>query len=223
MDLRRHAAAKRNAKAMRRIVCALRLRQKHRRHRAEQIADRRIVPLRGGPKAGGGEFRLQHVSAAVQERLIERIQRIGVEQGQCREQHIALADAERPRRIDAPPEQLRLRTTHTLCRPRRARCVEDRDGVAGTHGPRRGRGSERRQRYRGKPGIDRPGISSDDPGPRRQLDTRLDTLDRARELSLDDKERGTRVAEDVGELEAAQRGIDRDCDGAEPRTAEIDL
>ena len=43
------------------------------------------------------------------------------------------------------------------------------------------------------------------------------------ELSLDDKERGTRVAEDVGELEAAQRGIDRDCDGAEPRAAEIDL
>jgi hypothetical protein len=203
VDLRRHAAAKRNAKTMRRIVRSLRLRQKHRRHRAEQIADRRIVPLRGGPKAGGGEFRLQHVSASVQERLIERIQRIGVEQGQRREQHIALADSERTRRIDAPPEQLRLRTTHTLCRPGGARCVEDRNGVAGTHGPRRGRGSQCRQRYRERPDIDGPGISSDDPDPRRQLDSRLDTLDRASELSLDDEERRTRVPEDVGELEPA--------------------
>ena len=48
-------------------------------------------------------------------------------------------------------------------------------------------------------------------------------LDRVDELSLDDKERGTRVAEDVGELEAAQRGIDRDRDGTKPRAAEIDL
>ena len=66
---------------MRRIVRSLRLRQKHRSHGAEQIADRRIVPSRGDPKAGSGEFRLQHVGAPVQERLIERIQRVGVEQG----------------------------------------------------------------------------------------------------------------------------------------------
>jgi len=112
-----HAAAERDPHEMRGVVGGFRLRQQHHGHRAEQIADGSLIPPRRGPETGDGEFRLQRVSAAVEQRLIERVQRVGVEQRQRGEQHVALTDVERARRIDAPPKHLRLRAADALGRP----------------------------------------------------------------------------------------------------------
>src|SRR5258708_20479806 len=95
------------------------------------------MPACGRPESGGGEPRLEHVGAAAQDRLVERVQGVGVEKRQRREQDIAFADSERARGIDAPPKHLRLRAAYALGGAGGARGVEDRDWIPG---PDRGGG-----------------------------------------------------------------------------------
>ena len=98
------------------------------------------------PRSRRRRIGLEHIGAADQDRLVERVQRIGVEQRQRREQHVALADSERARRIDAPPEHLRLRATHALGGTGRARRIEDRDRLARSQRGGRDPLAESRQR-----------------------------------------------------------------------------
>ena len=223
VKLTRHSAAERDPQEMRGVVGGFRLRQQHHGHRAEEIADGRLMPSRRCPETGGGKFRLERVGAAVQERLIESVQRIGVEQRQRREQHIALSDVERARRIDAPPEHLRLRTADALGRTRGAGRIEDRDRVVRPHRCGRCPLAERGQwRDRSRYGW-RHGAFSDRPDEIRRRDVAFQRFDGRHKAELDHQQFRRGVAQDVAELDAAQRGVDRHGHGAHPGAAEIDF
>ena len=81
-------------------------------------------------EAGRRKPRLDDERRAVQQRLEETVQRVGVEHRQRRHQHVALADAEKLAGIERPPEILGVRTAHALRQAGGAGRVEDRERIA---------------------------------------------------------------------------------------------
>ena len=115
---------------MRAIGAARLLRQQDRHHGAKNEGHRRALLGQAADETGRREPRLDHKRRAVQQRLVEAVQRVGVEHRQRRHQHVAVADAEKFAGIDRPPEILRVRTTHALRQPGGAGGVEDRQRIA---------------------------------------------------------------------------------------------
>ena len=146
MELRRHRRRQRDAHPVRAIGGARRLRQQHRHHGAEHIGDGRVVPRQRRHEARRGKTRLDDQRRAVQQRLEESVQGVGVEHRQGRHQHVALAHAEELAGIDGPPEILGVRAAHALGQAGRTGRVEDREGVAGLDRVRRPALLRRRER-----------------------------------------------------------------------------
>ena len=154
----------------------------------------------------------------MEQRLHERVQRVGMEQRKAGVEHVVRPDAEGLRGVDAPPVELRMRATDALGRPGRARRVEDRERVARSDR----RGVERRARAGERAGLEpSPGLLSlavEQPEALEFLRKRREGVELRHELCLEGDRADARVVEDVLELWAAGSRVDRYEDGAEPGT-----
>ncbi len=139
VELRRHAGGERDPRGVRGFLRRHRPRQQDRHHGAEQIGDGRLAVDEAGIEARRRESLFVTHGAAGQQRLIEGVERVGVEQRQAGAEHVAGLDLQQRGGVDRPPEVLRLRAADALRRPGGAGRVEDQREIVGLHRRRRDR------------------------------------------------------------------------------------
>ena len=156
------------------------------------------------------------------ERLHEGVEGVGVKEGQTCVQDVVIGDAEHLPDQDPPPIELGLRATHALGQASGSRGVEDRRGIPGTDRSSGHRGpGGRRSRHRVAGGavigqtVERP----------HELKSRgtFDVAQHADELGVNRQPARSRVVELMGQLRAAQRGVERDRDRAQPRASKDEI
>ena len=135
-----HAGGKGHADGMGALVFGLGTGQQHRHHGTEHIGHGGARPRHGRPEPRDRKARLDHLPAAMQERLEEAVERIGMEKRQRRVQRIAPPETQHMPGIDAPPEELRMRADDALGRSGGARGIKDGQRAVGTKRRRLGLG-----------------------------------------------------------------------------------
>ena len=218
----RHAWRQGDPNAVRPVGGGGRLGHQDRHHGAQHVGDRRGVLGEPGPEGGGGEARFGHQLRAVRQRLVEGVQRVGVEQRQGGDQHVARPDAEDLAGVGGPPEVLRLRAAHPLGRPRRAGGVEDRDRLPGPDRRCRHRVAQRRVRL-ADGGQRRPGRGlADQPDPLQRQRQDVKAAEAIGKRTLDGEQPGAGVGEHVGQLRALRGHVQRHRHRPHPGAAEIE-
>ena len=216
----RNAGRQRNAHAVCAVVRRRFLGQQDRHHRAQHIGGRGLVPHQRGPEARGREALLHHQRGAGQQGLEEGVHRVGVEQRQRGQQHLAIAQLQQLGGMPAPPVELRMRAAHALRETRRARGVEDGQRVTRLHWCgihqritrcRKRLGAGFLRRVYAPYALQWQTITVFQPAQRRQP------------FGLGYEQPRARVGKDVPQSGAAHGGVDRHGDGTDPRTAQEDL
>ena len=143
-----------------------------------------------------------------------------MEERKRRQQHVVLADAEKPRRVDAPPEVLGVRAADALREAGRAGGIENRERVARLDRMRRHAHSRLRKRSRFEPRLI-VRISLAHQPQRLDGDPRaVQCSKNGRQLTFDHEEPGAAIAENVRKLRPPRGGIDGNGDCAQPSAAE---
>ncbi len=220
MEARRHAGRQRDAHAVRAVVGRCLLGQQDRHHRAQHIGRGGLVAHQRGPEARGREALFHHQRGAGQQRLEEGVHRVGVEQRQRGQQHLAVAQRQQRGGVAAPPVELRVRAAHALGQARRARGVEDGQRVAGLH--RRGLG----ERIAGCGEALGAGLFRRIDAPhalQRQAGPVLEPAQRGQSLGLGDEQPRAGVGEDVPQRGAPRGGVDGHRHGTDPGAAQEGL
>lgn len=221
METFRHAGRQGDARAVLALGACPLLGQQHRHHCAEQIGHGRAAGRQPVEIAAGGKAFVADDAGAGHQRLETGVQRIGVKERQARVENIVLRDFQIARRDPAPPIELRVRAAHALGQARGSRRVEDGKRLAGLDVRCRQtlfrRGGRRLHRCGQRPGI-RAVVQQPDAdqglGPtfqRRQGRTAC---------GVRHNQRAAAVGQDVLQLHAPRRGVDRHHHGAQPAAAQ---
>ena len=158
---------------------------------------------------------------AVDQRLHARVQRVRVEERQARVEDVVGGQAaEHGRGAVRPPVELGLRAADTLRGAGRARGVEDRGRVAGTHRlggdglPGAGKAADRQT------AVGRVAVDAEEPDALQLGRQELDGVELGEELRVDGEHAWARVDDHVRELRTAGCRVERDEDRPEPRGRE---
>ena len=217
-----HARRQRDARAVAAFGRRGLARQQHGHHRAQQVGHRGAGLLKPVEVSADRETLVADDGRARHQRLETGVQRIGVEQRQAGVEHVLAADLQVARGDQAPPPELRMRTarpwTGRMCR----RCT----GWPACR-PAPGRPVRRLRAARRAP----PGPARAAPARRRRIAVQQPDLAQGQAVAIHRRQpaAGSRirhqqhagaVLQDVTQLHAARRGIDRHRHRAQPAAAQ---